>query len=61
MVIRQTGLSDGKANGKMQMFMDNQKAPESRIDREDVAKFVIEEICKDSEHFGTAVNITGQH
>lgn len=61
MVVRPTGLTDEKANGNIQMFEDNKRAPESKIDRGDVAMFVVEEICKDSEHFGMAINITGQH
>lgn len=61
MVVRATRLTEDKGNGKVQMFPGNKKAPFGQVAREDVAKFVIDEICNSSVHFGKIIHITGDN
>lgn len=58
LILRPTGLTTGKPSGAVTLFGDG-KAPSGRIDRKDLAEWIVAEICGSGEHFGSAVNITG--
>lgn len=58
LVARPTGLTSGKASGKTEVFEATDKCPTIRIDREDLAKWVMLQICGESLFFGTAISIT---
>lgn len=59
LILHPTRLSSGKPKGDVALFGDG-KGPTGQIDRADLAKWIIDEICGAGEHFGTAVNITGK-
>ena len=58
-IIRPTSLTDGKATGKIIEFGNKVKSPTIKIDRGDVAVYVVKEACGGSFR-GKAVNITGE-
>lgn len=57
MIVRPTGLTEGKATGKMVLFGATDPCPSIMTDREDLGKWVVQQICNDSPLFGTATNI----
>ena len=59
MVIHSNRLKDGEATEKKAKTFETGKAPSKYIHREDLATWVLEEICGQSEWFGKATCITG--
>lgn len=57
LIVRPTALSNGKTGGKVVTFGDEEKAPSFSIDREDVAKYVVGQVCGSGDQFGRAVNV----
>lgn len=58
LVVRPTALTNGKATGKTEVFEATDRCPTLRIDREDLAKWVMQQICGESLFFGTAISIS---
>lgn len=57
-IVRPTGLGDGKPTGNIVTFDPDKKPPTARIDRADVAKFVFEHIANKYDTFGGIFNVT---
>lgn len=58
LILHPTGLTSDKATGNVVEFGD-EKAPSSRIDRADLAKWIVGEVCGNGKRFGSAVCLTG--
>jgi len=56
LIVRPTGLTSGKARGRV-MLSGSAGGP-SRVDRGDVAKWIVDEVCGKGSHFGSAVGMT---
>lgn len=59
LIVRPTALTDQKPTGHTTVFKKDTKAPSIRIDREDLAKWIVAQIGKGSKGFGREVSITG--
>lgn len=57
LIIRPTSLTDGNPGRKVVRFGSEEKAPSFKIDREDVAAYIAEQVCGGGEQFGNAVNV----
>lgn len=60
LIVRPTGLVEGKATGKTQLFEPMARAPSGKIDRSDLAHWMVSELCGGMTHFGQEVSITGK-
>ncbi|KAI0558610.1 NAD(P)H-binding [Gracilaria domingensis] len=58
LIVRPTGLTEGKDGAKLHMFDGQQKTPTLWVDRLDVATWIVNQICVEGDQFGKAVNIT---
>jgi len=58
-IVRATALTDNKATGNVKEFGDKEKSPTIKIDRTDLAKWVVKEVCASGPVGGKVVNITG--
>ena len=58
LIVRPCSLIDGKPTGKVMTFDAMKKTPVLKVDRADVAQYVVEQTVNDYCNFGTAVNIT---
>ena len=61
LVVRPTGLTEGKATGKVQLFGARDACPSIMTDREDLGKWIVQQICEDSPLFGTATSIANDN
>lgn len=59
LILRPTGLTDGKANGMTTTFPKNTRVPCAQIDRKDLAQFIVAEIGKGAKAFGKETHVTG--
>lgn len=59
LIVRPTGLTDGKDTGKTAVFEKDGRAPSSSIDRKDLAQWIVDELCAGGPSFGREVSITG--
>jgi putative NADH-flavin reductase len=62
-IVRPTGLTEGKAAGKVVPFGDSQKCPNLETDRQDLANWIATEIIfnrNGATQFGKQVNIASQ-
>lgn len=61
-VVRPTGLTDGKAKGldHVVLFDKDTRAPSSHIDREDVALWLVSELCSGKPRFGSFYSLTSK-
>lgn len=60
LIVRPTALTDGKEMGDLCVFTPSERAPTSKVDRADVASWIINSVCgsgKDS-CFGKEVSLT---
>lgn len=57
-IVRPTSLTDGKHGGKVVTFDGNKRAPGTKIDRADVARWIMEGVCGPGDAFGGEVCIT---
>lgn len=58
LIVRPTGLTSGKAKGDV-VLAGSATGPTSRIDRADLAGWIMREVCESRSHFGGAVGLTG--
>uniref|UniRef100_A0A7R9VGH1 NAD(P)-binding domain-containing protein n=1 Tax=Pseudictyota dubia TaxID=2749911 RepID=A0A7R9VGH1_9STRA len=58
-IVRATALTDNKATGNVKEFGDKEKSPTIKIDRADLAEWVVKEVCAGGTVGGKVVNITG--
>lgn len=58
LIVRPTELTDGKGGAKVTLFDGDKKIPTMKVDRRDVATWIVAQVCRDGECFGRAVNIT---
>lgn len=56
LIVRPTRLLDDKATGSVQTFEG--KCPNGKVDRADVAKWILDQFYADNPPFGTCVNVT---
>lgn len=59
LIVRPTGLTDGKATGHTTTFEKHSKPPTVHIDREDLAKFMVGEINRGAKAYGKEISVTG--
>lgn len=57
LIVRPTALSDGKPGARIVTFGDQEKVPTLNIDRDDVAKYIADNVCGREDMFGKVVNI----
>lgn len=58
LVVRPTGLVDGKRKGSVVAFEDEERCPSVSIGRDQVAEFVVGKVCAGAEaEFGGCVNV----
>jgi NAD(P)H-binding len=60
-VVRATALTDEHPTGKLVEFGDTDKSPSIKTDREDLAAWIVRELCGETSHckLGRSVNVTG--
>lgn len=58
LIVHPTGLTSGKAKGDV-VLAGSETGPTSRIDRADLAGWIMKEVCGSGSHFGGAVGLTG--
>lgn len=58
LIVRPTGLVDGHEIGNVALFDCKQRAPSARVDRADVARWIVNDICGEDNSFGKEICLT---
>ncbi|KAI0560091.1 NAD(P)H-binding protein [Gracilaria domingensis] len=57
LIVRPVNLTEGQGGANTQLFDGHKRTPSSKLDREDLAKWIVQQICENGDKFGQSVNI----
>lgn len=62
LIVRPTALTDGKENGDIAEFLATERAPTARVDRADVATWILDAVCNEGtdSYFGKEISLSAK-